>query len=319
MNDLDHLFDSIRSDFNNEFENFFFPQDPKKLYDPIRYVIKGKGKRLRPILVHIIGRALRSEPKSIMAASIAVELLHNFTLIHDDIMDDDTIRHGEKTVHKNWDQSTAILAGDALFSYSQIAMIKFSKNVKIYKIFNETIIEICEGQALDINFENNNSINQDQYLDMIEKKSGALLGFCSRVIPEDLCLEKRTCYVMDNFGRNLGKGFQIQDDILEIFSDTKNMGKSLGSDIVSGKQTILSILAREKNPKKWSDFLKIYLSEKDNLDQIRNFLNETGVKKTAENLAESFFQESLLCLEELKNIDKGEIEHFIDFIKFRGK
>ena len=319
MSDYKKLFESIRSKVNNALENFYIPEKPKNLYDPIRYVIKGEGKRLRPILLHLTGRAFRSENRSLMDASIAVELLHNFTLVHDDIMDNDSMRHGKGTVHKKWDEATAILVGDALFSYAQISMAKFSDNVKTYQTFNKTMIEICEGQALDIGFEKDDSISKNQYLDMVEKKSGALLGFCSKIVAEDIRLNKNICLAMDKFGRNLGKGFQIQDDILEIFSNTKNMGKSLGSDIISGKQTILTILARDKYPKRWFKILNLYLTEEKSLDKIRTFLKESGVKDVAENIASSFFKEAMLCLEEIENINKLELENFLDFIKLRGR
>ncbi len=319
MSDYINLFDSIRSKVNNALENFYIPETPKSLYDPLRYVIRGEGKRLRPILLHLTARAFKVEHKSLMDASIAVELLHNFTLVHDDIMDDDDMRHGKGTVHKKWDEATAILVGDALFSYAQISIAKFSDNLKTYQTFNKTMIEICEGQALDIDFENDNSISKNQYLDMVEKKSGALLGFCSKIVAEDIRLNRRICVALDNFGRNLGKGFQIQDDILEIFSNSKNMGKSLGSDIISGKQTILTILARDKFPKKWFEILNLYLTEEKSLNKIRTFLEESGVKDIAENIAGTFFKDALLCLEEIENINKLELEKFLDFIKLRGR
>ena len=183
--------------------------------------------------------------------------------------------------------------------------------------FNETMIEICEGQALDIDFENDNSISREQYINMVEKKSGALLGFFSKIVAEDIGLPESICLTMDNFGRNLGKGFQIQDDILEIFSNAKNMGKSLGSDIVSGKQTILTILAREKDSKRWFKILNFYLNEEESLDRIRSFLKESGVKESAENIANTFFKQAAKCLQEIENFNKYELESFLDFVKLR--
>ena len=136
---------------------------------------------------------------------------------------------------------------------------------------------------------------------------------------ENIQLDQSICIAMDNFGRNLGKGFQIQDDILEIFSDTKNMGKSLGSDIISGKQTILTILARDKYPKRWYEILNLFITEKKGLNKIRNFLKESGVKDIAENMASVFFKEAMLCLEKIENVNKLELQNFIDFIKIRGR
>ena len=181
MSDYINLFDSIRSKVNNALENFYIPETPKSLYDPLRYVIRGEGKRLRPILLHLTARAFKVEHKSLMDASIAVELLHNFTLVHDDIMDDDDMRHGKGTVHNKWDEATAILVGDALFSYAQISIAKFSDNLKTYQTFNKTMIEICEGQALDLEYQYRDKVTIDEYIGMIDKKTGYIIGMCSEI------------------------------------------------------------------------------------------------------------------------------------------
>ena len=242
---FEDLIESIRSKVNHKLENMPLPVYPEYLYDPIRYSIVNKGKRFRAILTHLTGRANKIDSKAVMHISLAVELLHNFTLVHDDIMDDDTVRHGKMTIHEKWDSSTAILTGDGIYTIAQIILAKISKNFKsLSKYFNKTTLEICEGQGLDKQFENDKSIKIESYLDMIDKKTGSLIG-ASSALPiiyqggsEDLI------NTYEKFGRSLGKGFQIHDDLLEVTTNSHVMGKSLGSDIHNGKQTIMVILAK---------------------------------------------------------------------------
>ena len=191
-----------------------------------------------------------------MNISLAIELLHSFTLVHDDIMDNDTLRHGKITIHEKWDSSTAILAGDGIYTLAQIVLNDLPENIsKISKYFNKTILEICEGQALDKEFEHDKNVTEDMYLDMVAKKTGALLG-ASAALPAIYNGEKgKLIDSYEQFGRCLGKGFQIHDDILEVTADSQTMGKSLGSDITEGKQTLMVIKARNEYPDEWNDII----------------------------------------------------------------
>ena len=164
-----------------------------------------------------------------MKGSLAIELLHNFSLVHDDIMDGDDTRHSQPSVHKKWDESTAILSGDALFALSQLLLTDLDPTV--HQRFNEVALTVCEGQGFDKEFENNPSIKMDQYLLMISKKTGALLGLSAEMGGLIGSLNKNNNNHLFEFGLNLGLAFQIQDDYLEIFADETTMGKSLGSDI----------------------------------------------------------------------------------------
>ena len=172
MKTFKDLIGFIRREVNKGIKNIPIPEKPKYLYDPIRYSLKGNGKRFRPILTHLVGRANKIDPDVIMNISLSVELLHNFTLIHDDIMDKDSVRHGQKTIHERWDKSSAILAGDGVFALSQIILSSVSNSI-MSAYFNRATLEICEGQALDKEFENNEKITESQYLEMIDKKTGA--------------------------------------------------------------------------------------------------------------------------------------------------
>ena len=219
----------LKHEINRSLKKILIKDEPKYLYDPIKYSINNSGKRLRPILVFLSGKLFKSNVNDLMKAAVAVELLHIFTLIHDDIMDGDDIRHGKPSLHEKWDISTAILSGDAIFTLAQLSISNLDKNA--YNRLNEISLLVCEGQALDKEFENDNSISMDKYLDMITKKTGSLLGLCSElgaIVSEQEIDIRSKLY---SFGVNLGLAFQIQDDYLEIFGEQKLMGKSLGSDI----------------------------------------------------------------------------------------
>ena len=303
MSEFLELISFIRKEINHSINKLPIPDSPAYLYDPIKYALKGRGKRLRPILTHLVGRAYKSDPNSIMNISLAIELLHNFTLIHDDIMDKDTIRHGKKTIHHKWDVSTAILAGDGIYTIAQLVLNTIdSKGKEIIKFFNEVTLDICEGQAMDKEFENLDVISESLYLEMIKKKTGSLI-VASAVLPSIYANEK-----MDNtelfltFGECLGKGFQIHDDLLEITSDSKIMGKSLDSDLFEGKQTIMVIKAKQYFKESWNNL--ILSSKKSELRKnVFDFLNEKKIIHETRNIAESYFKKSREILKKLKHIN----------------
>ena len=183
MVNFSELISFIRKEINHNIKKLPIPDTPTYLYNPIKYALASGGKRLRPILCHLIGRAYKTDPDSIMNISMAIELLHNFTLIHDDIMDKDTIRHGKKTIHHKWDISTAILAGDGIYTIAQLVLNSIDCNYKeLIKFFNQVTLDICEGQALDKEFEDLDNITDDLYLEMIKKKTGSLIA-ASAVLP----------------------------------------------------------------------------------------------------------------------------------------
>ena len=317
MEDFASFIDSIRLNVNRYLKKISIPDTPRYLYDPIRYSIRNGGKRFRPILTHLSGRANNIDSDALMNLSIAVELLHNFTLVHDDIMDNDTIRHGKQTIHEKWDSSTAILAGDGIYTIAQIILNEISSNsVLLSKYFNKTTLEICEGQALDKEFENDHGIDRKMYFDMINKKTGSLLGASAAlpIIYNDG--SKEQIYIYEQFGRNLGMGFQMHDDLLEITADTETMGKSLGSDIYEGKQTIMVILARESYPDEWRDILD---SPENNelIKNIYNFFEEKNIIQETRSISEAYFKTSLNFLKKLDDINTEELVQLVHLIEKR--
>ena len=313
---LDHI-EQLRFEINEKLQNFPLDSEPKYIYDPIKYIMDGRGKRLRPIIVNLVGTVYGANKDDILNAGLAVELLHNFTLVHDDIMDQDNLRHGKATVHKKWDESTAILAGDGIYAIAQILITKVQINpLKAVHAFNKATLYVCEGQAYDKEFENNHEITIDQYLTMIKKKTGWLIGFCAELggilgnQPDSIINE------LQSYGMNLGIAFQIQDDILEIFSDSKSMGKSLGSDLIAGKQTILTVLARQNDALGWKQQWDGILNSDIQiaLEKLRTYFENNGILKSAKNMAKKYTdaaQNNLQIIPEEKRIQLEQLTEFV--------
>ena len=316
MSDLSQLIDFIRKEFNHSLKSFPLPGSPKYLYNPIKYSLESKGKRYRPIIVHLAGRSFKSDPDELMKISLGIELLHNFTLIHDDIMDSDDIRRNVPTLHKKFDVPSAILAGDGIFTISQLILISLEHNsTKLLQKYNEVVLEICEGQALDKEFEDQAEIELDAYIDMVKKKTGALLGAC-------LCLpaimygeSSEKVEKLYNVGKCLGVAFQLQDDFLEIFGDEKVIGKSLGSDIIANKKTAIALIANKINSDEWNNLISKF--DGSNLEKIRNFLSNNGINSEVENLTNTYFQSSYESLLKLGFNQDSEVYRFFKIIQGR--
>ena len=312
----------LRLEINEKLQSFPLDSEPKYIYDPIKYIMEGKGKRLRPIIVNLVGTVYGASKEDLLNAGLAVELLHNFTLVHDDIMDQDSLRHGKATVHKKWDESTAILAGDGIYAIAQILITKVKSNpLKAVEAFNKATLFVCEGQAYDKEFEHNHRIVLDQYLTMIKKKTGWMIGFSAELggvlgdQPDSVINE------LQSFGLNLGMAFQIQDDILEIFGDSKSMGKSLGSDLIAGKQTILTVLARENDAKGWKKIWDETINSdiKAALEKLRAYFDENGILESAKNMAKKYTEAAQKNLEIIPKERRAQLEQLTEFVWKRKK
>jgi len=316
MADISGLIEFIRKEFNKSLNSFSFPKTPSYLYKPIEYSLKGKGKRYRPIIVHLTGRHFKSDPDDIMKISMAIELLHCFTLIHDDIMDSDDKRRNMPTLHKKYDVPSAILAGDGIFTITQLILLSVDQNSKLlFQKYNEMVLEICEGQAMDKQYEIEDELDVDDYIEMVKKKTGALLGSCLS-LPAIIENEKQgNVELLYNIGKNLGVAFQIQDDLFEIFGDEKVMGKSLGSDITSNKKTPLAILAKNEDKMRWEKLVDEY--DGKNLDNIRKFLDESGVKNKVNKIAFDYFSNAYNSLSKFGIGINSELYSFFKFIQER--
>jgi len=318
MSTFNELITFIRKEVNRDLKRLPIPKRPVYLYEPIRFALSGNGKRFRPILVHLAGRANNADPDSLMKIALAVELLHNFTLVHDDIMDNDDMRHGQAAIHSKWDESTAILAGDGINAIAQILLSGIpDRSNAICRFFNQATLEVCEGQALDKEFENDLSITEDQYLEMIEKKTGSLLGACAALSATLVGAVQEVINYFDQFGRALGNGFQIHDDLLEIYGNPNEMGKSLGSDIAEGKQTMMVIKARNLFGKEWGEIIGDP-DRIDFMDKIRSFFTENGIENETKGIAQTYFDLARNSLEKIDGINCSELFDFVNLVETRS-
>lgn len=225
-----------------------FPSQPENLYEPLRYMLAMGGKRIRPQLV-LLGAGLFADVDydKVLPASIAIEYFHNFSLIHDDIMDNAPLRRGEQTVHTKWNQNVGILSGDALLvkAYEQLAKCPVEQIPSLLTIFNKVALEVCEGQQLDIDFEQLNDIDIPTYVNMIRLKTSVLLGGALEMGATIAGANTASCALIYDFGVYLGIAFQLQDDILDAFGDPETFGKQIGGDIIVNKKTVLHIVLKE--------------------------------------------------------------------------
>jgi len=284
VNDFKQRFANYRNLINQQLEKVARKKLPVSFYEPVRYVLQTEGKRIRPILLILACEAAGGHVEDCLDAAIAVELLHNFTLVHDDIMDQDDLRRGKETVHKKWDEATAILTGDGLvaLSYLHLLLTKSERIQQIARIFTEGIIDLCEGQALDKEFENQNHISVEQYLEMIEKKTARLLMLCTEIGGEIAGARGEQISDLREYARQLGLAFQIQDDVLDMEITS---GKTFGSDIRQKKKTLLYVHAlNNADDKIKQKFLKIYQKKQidsEDIQQVRSIFESTGTLKFA--------------------------------------
>jgi len=241
------IYDAEKSKIEKKLFALLEKKSPKSLYEPCDYILKSSGKRLRALLVLISAKACGMEFKEVYNASLAVEILHNFTLVHDDIMDNADKRRGLPTLHVKYDLSTAILSGDNLIAIAYENLLKdCNSNAKeVLKTFTHGIVEVCEGQSLDKEFEIRTDVTIKEYLVMIQKKTAALAEMCCKIGAELSSASKENIKHLALYGRNLGMAFQIQDDLLDIIADEKELGKKIGGDLLEGKKTFLFLSALE--------------------------------------------------------------------------
>lgn len=231
--------------FTSYLNTFTVEREPKTLYEPINYILQLGGKRLRPVLTLMTSEIFNCDCKNALDAALSIEVFHNFSLVHDDIMDDAPIRRGQETVHEKWDINTGILSGDAMLIKAYQLFENYDNKIfrALAELFSKTAIEVCEGQQYDVDFETRNDVTIDEYLKMIEYKTAVLVGAAMKmgaIVAEASEEDQKNIY---EFGKNLGIAFQLQDDYLDAFGDSKTFGKQIGGDIIENKKTFLYINA----------------------------------------------------------------------------
>lgn len=299
MKSLNELSELILQSVNN----LQFPEQPKGLYDPVRYMLSLGGKRMRPILTLMACDVFNGDVNAAIPPALGLEVFHNFTLLHDDIMDNAPLRRSKPTVHEKWNSNIAILAGDAMFVEAcQLVMNAPAKSVKeVMQVFTKTALEVCEGQQYDMDFESMNQVTINQYIDMIRLKTAVLLGASLKIgalVAEASLSDANHLY---DFGVNLGIAFQLQDDILDVYGDADHFGKQVGGDILANKKTFLLITALENaNGSLMTDLLN-WISSNDKSDNkvnaVKAIYDELNVRQLAEDKMQLLYQEALSHLE----------------------
>ncbi|WP_164126277.1 polyprenyl synthetase family protein [Sphingobacterium luzhongxinii] len=305
------------------------PSSPENLYLPIKYILSLAGKRIRPQLV-ILGADLFgcSNMDEVVPASVAVEYFHNFTLIHDDIMDKAPLRRGQATVHQKWNEDVAILSGDALLikAYEQLAKCPPVFVPILLKAFNKVALEVCEGQQMDMDFERRDNVTEGEYVNMIRLKTSVLLGGAlelGAIISNASDEDRLKLY---NFGENLGIAFQLQDDILDAFGDPGTFGKQVGGDIIVNKKTILHILLKQgldnEDLDLFNAILDLPLSESiAKIEQMKMLYDKYGILQKANALKESYTQYAYASLDDINVAEprKEDLRSLADRLMHRAR
>lgn len=310
MHSFSQLVDLFEQRLNNTFS---FPHGPEGLYDPCRYFIKLGGKRVRPVICLMANELFGDITEDAWYAATGVELFHNFTLVHDDIMDKAPLRRGKPTIHEKHGLTAGILCGDVLniYAYDQLAHIKTALP-QVLHLFNKTSIEVCEGQQMDMDFENRNDVSIDEYIQMITLKTSVLLA-CS--IKMGALLGGATEGNADKlyeFGKNLGIAFQLQDDYLDAFGETDKLGKQNGGDIIANKKTYLLLKAQESANETQQRHIAESLNSNspDKVSKMLELFRITSADKACREAVEDYSQRAFNCLEEAAVLSKRK-EHLL--------
>ena len=291
--------DEILKLVNKYLDNLSYDRKPSSLYEPIRYVLSMGGKRIRPVLMLLSYNMFRENPEEILMPACALETYHNYTLLHDDLMDNADLRRGHETVHRKWDANTAILSGDSMLvlAYQRMAQCDKQKMPEVLSLFTETALEIGEGQQYDMDFEHRNDVTEDEYIEMIRLKTSVLLA-CTMKIGAILAgASKEDADNLYRFGEQIGLAFQLQDDYLDVYGDTRVFGKAIGGDITSNKKTYMLINAmlrandtQRAELEKWISATEFDREEK--IAAVTRLYNEIGIDKLAQEKINFYFEQS---------------------------
>jgi geranylgeranyl diphosphate synthase type II len=291
-------------------ENQNILKEPKNLYEPIDYILRLGGKRMRPVLTLMATEIFDADFKKALSAATAVEVFHNFSLVHDDIMDDAPLRRGKETVHEKWNLNTGILSGDAMLILAYQYFENYEPTIFRYlaKLFSKTALEVCEGQQYDVDFETRDDVSIPEYLKMIEFKTAVLVGAAMKMGAIIAETSEENANLIYDFGLNLGIAFQLQDDYLDCFGNPETFGKQVGGDIIENKKTYLYLKAMEfAKEEEREQLLHLYsIQPNDNsekIESVKEFFNHTGASKATQKAIEEF---TMKAFETLTKMQIGE-------------
>ncbi|MBN1387149.1 MAG: polyprenyl synthetase family protein [Bacteroidales bacterium] len=313
---------------NRAINNMSYDYEAEKLFEPVKYLMSMGGKRIRPVMTLMACNLFDDKIEKAILPAVGIEVFHNFTLVHDDIMDKSEIRRGSATVHKKWNVNQAILSGDVMAFIANECMLSAPASVlmQVMKIFNDTAIDVCSGQQMDMDFEQKSFVSHTDYLRMIELKTAVLLAAALKIGAVTGNAEPEEAEKLYSFGSNLGLAFQIQDDLLDTYGDPRVFGKKIGNDIVSNKKTILLIKALELASGPQLNILnhQLQLEEFDSeekIAEVKNIFDELNVKSAVEDMARQYTDLAYSSLEDVKveKVRKEELMQLTAFLLNRTK
>ena len=312
---------------SRHFDSIKYQKEPNNLYEPIRYILSLGGKRLRPVLTLMATEVFDVDFQKALAAATAVEVFHNFSLIHDDIMDDAPLRRGNETVHEKWNINTGILSGDAMLILAYQYFEAYEPKIfqELAKLFSKTALEVCEGQQYDVDFETRDDVTIPEYLKMIEYKTAVLVAAAMKmgaIVAETTQENKNLIY---DFGLNLGLAFQLQDDYLDAFGNPETFGKQVGGDIIENKKTYLYLKAMEfasANEKEQLLHLFSFQSSNntDKINSVKGIFNQTGASEETKKAIENYTFKALETLAKMNigNDKKAILKAFAENLMSRN-
>lgn len=303
-------------------------KEPKNLYEPIDYILQLSGKRIRPMLTLMASDVLSGDFKNALPAALAVEVFHNFTLVHDDIMDDAPLRRGKETVHEKWNINTGILSGDAMLilAYQYFEEYEPITFQKLAKLFSKTALEVCDGQQLDIDFETRNDVTIDEYINMIRLKTSVLVAAALKMGAIVAQASEEDANLFYEYGLNLGLAFQLQDDYLDTFGDPETFGKQVGGDIIENKKTYLYLkaleLAHGEDQQKLLYFYRQKLEDNSiKITEVKRIFERYDIPFLIQKLVKEYTASAFESLEKMKisNESKEKLRTFGAYLMSRNK
>lgn len=297
----------VQNIINKGINQLLYPNFPERLYEPIRYVLGLGGKRIRPVFVLLACNLFSDDVNKAIEPAIGLEIFHNFTLLHDDIMDRADLRRGNLTVHKKWCDNVAILSGDAMQidAYRHVIKAPQEKLKEVLDLFSQTAIEVCEGQQYDMDFEDRCNVTLEEYIEMIRLKTAVLVACSLKIGALIGGADEHDAELLYNFGINFGLGFQLQDDLLDVYGDAGKFGKNIGGDILCNKKTYLLITAlntadanTKKELEKW--LLETVFDPQEKIEAITSIYNKLNIKEQCRRMIEEYSRKAFRALQHLK-------------------
>jgi geranylgeranyl diphosphate synthase type II len=304
-----HTLKTIQELFLKTLEQTSFNGHPASLYEPVHYIMHLGGKRIRPVLALISCDLFGTDPRKAIPAAMAVEIFHNFSLVHDDIMDDAPLRRGQPTVHEKYSANTAILSGDVMLvqAYQALEVVQdLQQKSDLFRVFSQVAVEVCEGQQMDMDFEKRETVTISEYVKMIELKTAALLAGSLQMGAIIAGASKEDIHTLGQVGRNIGIAFQLQDDYLDTFGDPAFFGKKVGGDIAQNKKTYLFLKAMEiADEVQRKDLRACYMNypgtEEEKISKVIAIFESLGIKSDSKAMMQSYRDEAITLLKSLPN------------------